>query len=112
MSPSRTWLLTPLVAVVVTLVGAIVLVKLQTDRTLWLAACDSRTFVGCELASVFFCAAAVVGRARLRAAAAFITADPLRVRLAETSTRCRYSGAIVADGVFSVAVGAALARVL
>jgi uncharacterized membrane protein YhaH (DUF805 family) len=57
---SRVWLLTPLVAVVVTMVGAIVLFKVQADRTIWLAACDSRTFIGCGLASIFFCAAAVV----------------------------------------------------
>jgi hypothetical protein len=57
---SRIWLLTPLVAVVVTMVGAILLFKVQADRTIWLAACDSRTFIGCGLASIFFCAAAVV----------------------------------------------------
>jgi hypothetical protein len=57
---SRVWLLTPLVAVVVTMVGAVVLFKVQADRTIWLAACDSRTFIGCGLASIFFCAAAVV----------------------------------------------------
>jgi hypothetical protein len=57
---SRIWLLTPLVAVVVTMAGAILLFKVQADRTIWLAACDSRTFIGCGLASIFFCAAAVV----------------------------------------------------
>jgi hypothetical protein len=58
--PSRAWLMTPLVAVVVTLCGAIVLFKVQADQTIWLAACDRRTFIGCGLASMFFCAAAVV----------------------------------------------------
>ena len=58
--PARAWLITPLVAVVVTILGAIVLLTMQADPTIWLAACDRRTFIGCGLAAMFFCAAAVV----------------------------------------------------
>jgi hypothetical protein len=57
---SRAWLITPLVAVVVTLLCAIVLFKVRADQTIWFAACDRRTFIGCGLASMFICAAAVV----------------------------------------------------
>jgi hypothetical protein len=57
---SRTWLITPAVAVVLTFAGAVVLFKVQADRTIWLAACASRTFIACGLASIFFCAAAVL----------------------------------------------------
>jgi hypothetical protein len=56
--PARAWLITPLVAVVVTILGAIVLLTMQADPTIRLAACDRRTFIGCGLASMFFCAAA------------------------------------------------------
>src|SRR3981081_4367713 len=55
--PARAWLITPLVAVVVTILGAIVLLTVQADPTIWLAACDRRTFIGCGLAAMFFCAA-------------------------------------------------------
>jgi hypothetical protein len=42
---SRAWLITPLVAVVVTLLCAIVLFKVRADQTIWFAACDRR--IGC-----------------------------------------------------------------
>jgi hypothetical protein len=68
---SRAWLIAPAVAVLVTFAGAVVLFKVQADRTIWLAACDSRTFIGCGLASIFFCAAAVLIAGGIGAGVAF-----------------------------------------
>jgi hypothetical protein len=103
MNSSRTWLLTPLVAVVVTLVGAIVLFKVQADRTIWLAACDSRTFIGCGLASVFFCAAAVVVAVGLGAGIAW------RGDRDRTAGRAAVVGLAVAVGCLAVLLGATAA---
>jgi len=103
MKSSRTWLLTPLVAVVVTLVGAIALFKLQADRTLWLAACDSRTFIGCELASVFFCAAAVVVAAGIGAGVGW------RGDRARPAGRAALVGFAVAVGCLAALLGATAA---
>jgi uncharacterized membrane protein len=58
--PARAWLITPLVAVVVTILGAIVLFTGAGGPAIWLAACGRGTFIGCGLASTFICAAAVV----------------------------------------------------
>ncbi|MEC3978454.1 hypothetical protein [Amycolatopsis sp. H20-H5] len=58
--PRPVWALAPAAAFVVAMAGSIVLFDVQASNTLWLAACDRRTFIGCGLASLFFCVAAIV----------------------------------------------------
>jgi hypothetical protein len=54
--PARAWLITPLVAVVVAILGAIVLFTGAGGPD----DLARGTFIGCGLASIFICAAAVV----------------------------------------------------
>ncbi|QWF83475.1 hypothetical protein [Amycolatopsis sp. CA-230715] len=102
------WLLTPLVAALVTVAGAIALFKVQADHTLWLASCNSTLFIGCGLASVFFCAAAVV-------IAFGIGAGIARRRVTVSVTRAIVRGLLVAAGCllglfgFTVAAAGVLA---